>query len=104
MLSSSVCKEPELAPGPVSARIPEPGWSEEDMLCFPLLFWSSSMILLAPPNEDLPRRCVKLLLYLLIGAGFGELEVEEVTVFSAGIGIPLNDAGIPAVRDERFLA
>jgi hypothetical protein len=84
--------------------MPDPGCVEDDKLCFPLLFWSSSTILLVPPNEDLARRCVKLLLYLLIGAGFGELDADEVTVFSGIIGTPLKDAGIPAVKDERFLA
>lgn len=57
MLSSSVCKEPELAPAPPSARIPDPGCAEEEeRLCLPLLPWSSSTSLLAPPNDDLPRR------------------------------------------------
>lgn len=46
---------------------------------------------------------MKLLLYLLIGAGFGELEADEATAFSGTTG-PRNDAGIPAVSDERFLA
>jgi hypothetical protein len=104
MLSSSVCNEPELAPVPASARIPDPGWAEEDRLCFPLLPWSSSTNLLAPPKDDLPRRCVKLLLYLLMGAGLGELDAEDVTTLSGTIGAPLRDAGIPAVREERFLA
>jgi hypothetical protein len=36
MLSSSVCKDSELAPA-ASARIPEPGCIEDDRLCFPLL-------------------------------------------------------------------
>jgi hypothetical protein len=61
ILSSSVCKEPELPPPP-SARIPEPGCKEEEMLCLPLLFWSSSTSLLAPPNDERPRRWLKLLL------------------------------------------
>jgi hypothetical protein len=54
ILSSSVCKEPELAPP--SAIIPEPGWAEEDKLCLPLLPWSSSTNLLPVPNDDLARR------------------------------------------------
>lgn len=57
-----------------------------------------------PPNEDLPRRCVKLLLYLLIGAGFGELDAEDGTAFSGTIGAPRSEAGIPAVKDDRFRA
>jgi len=102
ILSSSVCKDPELAPA--SARIPEPGCTDEEKLCLPLLPWSSSTSLLAPPNEDLPRRWVKLLLYLLIGAGLGELEAEEMVVCSCAEGPPLSVAGIPAVRDDRFRA
>jgi hypothetical protein len=63
ILSSSVCKEPELPPALASASIPEPGCTEEDRLCLPLLFWSSSTTnLLAPPNDDLTRRWLKLLL------------------------------------------
>ena len=63
MVSSSVWSEPELAP-PASARSPEPGWiTEEETLCRPLLSWSSSSGLLMPlPNDDRPRRWVKLLL------------------------------------------
>jgi hypothetical protein len=37
MLSSSVCKEPELAPALASASIPDPGCMDDDKLCFPLL-------------------------------------------------------------------
>jgi hypothetical protein len=50
---------------------------------------------------------VKLLLYLLIGAGFGELDAEDVTTLSVPRipgGPPLNDAGIPAVKEERLRA
>ena len=84
--------------------MPEPGWTDDDeKLCLPLLTWSSSTSLLAPLNEDLARRWVKLLLYLVIGAGFGELDVDDGTALSAG-GPPLREAGIPAVRDERFRA
>jgi hypothetical protein len=61
MLSSSVANDPELVTPPASARRPEPGWAEEERLCFPLLTWSSSP-LLCPPNDGRPRRCVKLLL------------------------------------------
>ena len=60
--------------------------------------------MLPPLKEDLPRRWVKLLLYLLIGAGFGELDEGEGTAFSGTIGAPLSEAGIPAVKDERFRA
>jgi hypothetical protein len=101
MLSSSVCNEPELPPAP-SANIPEPGWAEEDeRLCFPLLPWSSST-LLAPPYESFPRLWLKLLLYLDIDPGFGELDVEEVIVCSGTIGTPRNEAGIPAVSEDRL--
>jgi hypothetical protein len=46
---------------------------------------------------------VKLLLYRT-GAGFGELDAEDVTTFSGASGPPLKEAGMPAVRDERFRA
>lgn len=39
-----------------------------------------------------------------MGAGFGELDDEEGTAFSGTIGAPLSEAGIPAVKDERFRA
>lgn len=61
MLSSSVAKDPELATPPTSVNRPEPGWAEEDRLCFPLLAWSSSP-LICPLKEGRPRRWVKLLL------------------------------------------
>ena len=70
----------------------------------PLLPWSSSTILLVPPKDDLPRRWVKLLLYLLRGVGFGELEADGVTILSGTTGPPLSVAGMPAVREERFRA
>lgn len=38
-----------------------------------------------------------------MGAGFGELDAEDATAFSATAGVPLNEAGIPAVSDERCL-
>jgi len=104
MLSSSVCRESELAP-PASASMPEPGWTDEETLCLPLLPWSSSVtILLAPPKDDLPRRWPKLLLYLLIGVGLGELDMDEAIALSARTGPPRSVAGIPAVREDRFLA
>ena len=59
--------------------------------------------MLAPPNEERPRRWVKLLLYRT-GAGFGELDAEDVTTLSGVIGPPLNEAGMPAVSDDRFRA
>jgi hypothetical protein len=68
MLSSSAAKEPELAIPPASASSPEPGWAEEERLCFPLLAWSSSP-LLCPPKDGRPRRWVKLLLYRPVGLG-----------------------------------
>ena len=57
-----------------------------------------------PPNEERPLRWVKLLLYLLIGVGFGELEPEGIETASETTGPPLREAGMPAVRDERFRA
>jgi hypothetical protein len=39
-----------------------------------------------------------------MGAGFGELDAEDVTMLSGTRGPPLRDAGIPAVSDERFRA
>lgn len=47
---------------------------------------------------------MKLLLYRAIGAGFGELETDVGTTLSEVTGPPLKVAGIPAVREERFLA
>jgi hypothetical protein len=101
MLSSSVWKDPELAPPPVSASNPEPGWADDERLCFPLLPWSSSPTLLWPPNDNRPLRWEKLLLYRLVG-GFGDVETGK----SAAVlrGPPRMDAAIPVVRDKRFLA
>ena len=39
-----------------------------------------------------------------MGAGLGELDAEDATAFSAAIGAPLNEAGIPAVKDDRLRA
>lgn len=100
MLSSSVWNDPELAAPPASVSNPEPGCTREDeKLCFPLLFWSSSPPRLVPPNEGRLRRWVKLLLNLLAAVGLGELETGS----SPG-GPPRKEAGMPAVNDERFLA
>lgn len=77
MLSSSSCMDPELA-GPVAASVssPDPGWADEAALALPLLFWSSSVLLVVPPDDRRARLCEKLLLYLVVGAGLGELEVD----------------------------
>jgi hypothetical protein len=80
MFSSSSWTEPELPP-PTSASRPEPGCAEDVALPLPLLVWSSS-VLVVPPEDNRPRRWLKLLLYLVMGAGFGELEAEEVTALS----------------------
>lgn len=59
-----------------SARSPEPGWAlDEVALALPLEL--SSSILLVPPDEGRPRRWVNELLYLEIGAGFGDAEFED---------------------------
>jgi hypothetical protein len=50
-------------------------------LSLPLLIWSSS-VLFVPPEDIRARLWLKLSLYLVMKAGFGELEVEEVTAFS----------------------
>ena len=86
MLSSSVAIDPELAPPP-SAKISEPGCAiDEAMLALPLLMLSSS-VLLPPPDDNFAFRCLKLLLYL-VGAGFGELDPEDVATCSCAIGEP----------------
>lgn len=101
MLSSSVWNDPELPPAPSSFNRPEPGWAtEDDKLCLPLLFWSSSP-LLAPLIEGRLRRCPKLLLNRLETDGLGEL-ARELSAAAAG-GAARKEAGIPAVREERFL-
>lgn len=84
MFSSSSWTEPELA-APASASRPEPGWVEDVALPLPLLVWSSS-VLFAPPEDNLARRWLKLLLYLVIGAGFGELDADDVIAFSGNLG------------------
>jgi len=62
MLSSSVCRDPELPSSP-SANKPEFGWLEEFKLAFPLLLSSSVLfVLLPPPDENLDLRWPKLLL------------------------------------------
>jgi hypothetical protein len=86
MLSSSVGTDPELPPGPASFKIPDPGWADE-MLPLPLL--PSSSVLLAPPDESLPFRWLKLLAYLVIGAGLGEPEAEDAIAFSGTADVPL---------------
>jgi hypothetical protein len=59
-LSSSDCSiEPELA-RPDSLMTSESGRAEDEALCFPLLFWSSSPLL--PVEEKRVRRWLKLLL------------------------------------------
>ena len=85
MLSSSVGMDPELAPPP-SARIPDPGCAaDEVILVLPLLLLSSS-VLLPPLTESLTFRCPKLLLYLANGAGFGELDKDDVAAWPGPIG------------------
>ena len=101
MFSSSSWTEPELAP-PTSANRPEPGCAADDVaLPLPLLVWSSS-VFVVPPEDNRARLWLKLLLYLVIGVGFGELEPEEATAFSgtfepffwAGLG-GLASGGMP---------
>jgi hypothetical protein len=93
MSSSSVWTEPELPPCPPSMSIPEPGWAVEDArLPLPLLLLSSS-VLLVPPDDNLALLCVKLLLYLLIGAAFGDPDAEDAIAFSGGTGEPLENEG-----------
>lgn len=76
MFSSSVCKESPLVPLG-SASMPEPGGTpDEAALAFPLDILSSS-IRVVPPEDSLPRRWLKELLYLEIGVGFGEPEAED---------------------------
>jgi hypothetical protein len=59
---------------------------------------------LLDPRESFPRRWLKLLLYLLIGVGFGDPDADEAIAFSGTTGTPRNDAGIPAVSEDLFLA
>jgi hypothetical protein len=82
MFSSSVLTSPELPPSP-SFNVSEPRWIEDVALPLPLLRLSSSS-LLVPPEENLLRLWPKLLLYRAIGAGFGELEVDEAMAVSFG--------------------
>jgi hypothetical protein len=109
ILSSSVCSEPPGLAAIGSASKPEPGCATDDArLCRPLLppCSSSGALLLAPLKDRRPRRCVKLLLYRLVGVGRGELASAAVSADVAvvdGGGIPRSDAGIPAVNDDRFL-
>ena len=57
--------------------MPEPGGAPDDVaLAFPLDMLSSS-IRVVPPDDSLPRRWLKELLYLEIGAGLGELDAED---------------------------
>lgn len=56
------------------------------MLAFPLLV--SSSVLLLPPVESLDFLCPKLLLILVGGAGLGELDIDEGTACSPGMGEP----------------
>jgi hypothetical protein len=71
-----------------SAIRPDPGWfADEAALVLPLLPWSSSTFG-APPEESRARRWLKLLLYLVIGAGLGELDAEDVIAISAVFGTP----------------
>ena len=85
IFSSSSCTEPELPP-PASAKRLEPGCAADDVaLPLPLLVWSSS-VFVVPPEDNRARLWLKLLLYLVIGAGFGELEAEEATAFSGNFG------------------
>jgi hypothetical protein len=91
MFSSSSWTEPELPP-PTSANRPEPGCAEDVALPLPLLVWSSS-VLFVPPEDNRARLWLKLLLYLVMGAGFGELEVDEVTAFSGSL-VPCLRAGL----------
>jgi hypothetical protein len=101
MFSSSVLTSPELAPSP-SLSVSEPRCTEEVALPFPLLRLSSS-VLLPPPEENLLLRCPKLLLYRLIGAGFGELDADEAIAVSFGSDGVLSAAWGSALSDVRFL-
>lgn len=56
------------------------------MLAFPLLL--SSSVLLLPPVDNFDFLCPKLLLYLVGGAGLGELDIEEGTACSPALGEP----------------
>ena len=83
MFSSSSCIDPELPPLFASAMSPDPGCCAEDVpLILPLLFWSSSILVVVPPLDSRARRCPKLLLKRVIGAGLGEPDIEEGIVCS----------------------
>lgn len=75
MFSSSAWMDSALVPV-ASARTPEPGWTLEDAALVLPLEWSSSS-LFVPPEDGRPRRWLKELLYLDIGAGLGEAEFED---------------------------
>lgn len=86
IFSSSAWMDSALVPV-ASASRPEPGWAEDVALALPLEVSSSALI---PPEEGLPRRWLKALLYLEIGAGRGDAELEEAIALSGA-----------AVRDLR---
>jgi hypothetical protein len=100
MFSSSVLIDPELAPSP-SFKTSDPCCCDEDTLPLPLLRLSSS-VLLPPPEENLLRRWPKLLLYRVMGAGFGELEALEVMAVSLGKDGALSAAWGSAVNEVRL--
>lgn len=57
MFSSSSCIDPELPPLFASAISPDPGCCAEDVpLTLPLLFWSSSILVVFPPLDSRARR------------------------------------------------
>lgn len=64
-----------------SARRAEPGCTLEDAaLALPLEISSSSLVV--PPEDGRPRRWLNELLYLVIGAGFGDAELEGEIIWS----------------------
>lgn len=86
-----------------SASKPEPGWAAEDVALALPLEVSSSVRVVPPPEERRPRRWLKELLYLDIGAGLGEAELEEAMAFSGEIAIGLRVKGPVVVGGGIFL-
>jgi hypothetical protein len=79
--------DPELAPPP-SASVPDPGCAADEVtLVLPLLLLSSS-VRLPPLTESFAFRCPKLLLYRANGAGFGELDDDDVGACPGTVGEP----------------
>lgn len=92
ILSSSACKDPELAT-PGSIGVPKLGWMVDELtLTLPLEILSSS-VLLAPPEDSRALLWLKELLYFEIGAGLGDPDVDDAIALSDSCAGFLNAMG-----------